>query len=153
MTKRKTTPAPAVPPYQTAGLLRRLGAILYDSLLLLALLFVATALVLPLTGGEAIAPGNPLYTSYLFFVNFFFFAWFWIHGGQTLGMRAWRIRVQQRNGAPITWGQALLRFLVAIASWLLLGAGFLWALFDKERMTWHDRYSQTVLVVVPKDAE
>ncbi|MFA7097254.1 MAG: RDD family protein [Gammaproteobacteria bacterium] len=153
MTKRKTTPAPAAPPYQTAGLLRRLGAILYDSLLLLALLSVATALVLPLTGGEAIAPGNPLYTSYLFFVGFFFFAWFWIHGGQTLGMRAWRIRVQQRNGAPITWGQALLRFLVAIASWLLLGAGFLWALFDKERMTWHDRYSQTVLVVVPKDAE
>lgn len=149
--KNPTTPVrPDEPVCKPAGLLRRLGAILYDSLLLFALLFVATALVLPLTGGQAIAPHNPLYTSYLFLVSFFFFAWFWTHGGQTLGMRAWRIRVQQRNGSPITWTQALLRFMTAIASWLLLGAGFLWALVDREKMAWHDRYSQTVLVVVPK---
>lgn len=139
--------APACKP---VGLLRRLGAILYDSLLLFALFFIATALVLPLTGGQAIAPHNPFYTSYLFLISFFFFAWFWTHGGQTLGMRAWRIRVQQRNGSPITWTQALLRFMTAIASWLLLGAGFLWVLVDREKMAWHDRYSQTVLVVVPK---
>lgn len=149
--KNPATPARFdIPAHRPAGLLRRLGAILYDSLLLFAVLFFATALVLPLTGGQAIAPHNPFYTSYLFFVSFFFFAWFWTHGGQTLGMRAWRIRVQQRNGSPITWTQALLRFMTAIASWLLLGAGFLWALIDKEKMTWHDRYSQTMLVVVPK---
>lgn len=150
MKTAKTSPSTASA-YPPAGLPRRLGAILYDTLLLLALLFIATALVLPLTGGQAVAPGNPLYASYLFLVSFFFFAWFWTHGGQTLGMRAWRIRVQQRNGAPITWTQALLRFMTAIASWLLLGAGFLWALVDKDGMTWHDRYSQSVLVVVPKE--
>lgn len=150
--KSSATPARSdVPAYTPAGLLRRLGAILYDSLLLFAVLFAATALVLPLTGGQSVAPHNPFYTSYLFFVSFFFFAWFWTHGGQTLGMRAWRIRVQQRNGSPITWTQALLRFMTAIASWLLLGAGFLWALIDREKMTWHDRYSETVLVVVPKE--
>ncbi len=133
-----------------AGLLRRLAAILYDGLLLLAVLFIAGALALSFTGGEAVKAGNPLFTTYLFFVSFFFFAWFWTHGGQTLGMRAWRLRVQQRNGDPITLWQALLRFLVAIPSWLLLGLGFLWSLLDKEKMTWHDRYSMTVMVVLPK---
>lgn len=131
-----------------AGLLRRLASIVYDGLLLLGILMVATALVLPLTGGEAIKPGNPFFSSYLFFICFLFYGWFWTHSGQTLGMRAWKIRVQQPNGADITWSQALLRFLVAIISWLALGLGFLWVLIDPEKLTWHDRFSGTELVEV-----
>jgi len=108
---------------QRAGVLRRLAAIVYDALLLLAVLFVASALVLPLTHGKAVGANNPLFTTYLFFVTFFFFAWFWTHGGQTLGMRAWRIRVQLRNGGPIGWWHALLRFLTGLPAWLLLILG------------------------------
>ena len=136
--------SPSLPP---AGLMRRLGAILYDTLLLLALLFIATALLLPLTGGQAISR-NPLYSTYLFFICFMFYGWFWTHGGQTLGMRAWKIRIQQRDGTGISWWQALLRFLVAIVSWLALGLGFLWMLADRDKMTWYDRYSETVLVLL-----
>lgn len=146
------------------SLLRRLAAIMYDSLLLLAVLFIASALLIPLTGGggtpvpgEAPAPiyGNhpihrALFTSYLFAVAFFFFGWFWTHGGQTLGMRAWRVRVQRYDGRGIGWYQALLRYLVAYVSWAAAGLGFLWSLVDKEKMTWHDRYSESILVVVPK---
>lgn len=132
------------------GLLRRLAAIIYDALLLAAVLFIASAVALALTGGEPVKPGNPFMMTYFFGVSFLFFAWFWTHGGQTLGMRAWRIRVQQRDGAPITLWQALLRFLVAFASWAALGLGFLWSLIDQEKMTWHDRYSMTVLVVLPR---
>lgn len=134
-----------------AGLLRRLASIAYDGLLLLAILLVATAVALPFTGGEAIKPGNPFFSTYLFFICFVFYGWFWTHGGQTLGMQAWKLRIQQPNGAAITWGQALLRFLAAIVSWLALGLGFLWVLIDPEKLTWHDRLSGSELVVVKRN--
>lgn len=134
------------------GLLRRLAAILYDGLLLLALLFIASAIHLAISGGEEARTGSDIIRSlFMVLIAFAFFAWFWLHGGQTLGMRAWRIRLQNRGGGPITPWQALLRFLVAILSWLFLGLGFLWSLFDKEKLTWHDRYSMSELVVIPKE--
>ena len=144
------------------SLLRRLGAIVYDALLLFAVLFVATALVLPLTGGEAVSPHHPFFSTYLFFICFFFYAWFWTHGGQTLGMRAWKIRVQRRDGGGITWWQALVRFLLANL-WLLplvyltqiLGLGLnlslgisLGSLLLTLVLRLHDRYSETVLVLI-----
>ena len=147
MQKNQTELTPSLPP---AGLPRRLAAIVYDTLLLIAVLFIATALVLTSTGGEAVHAGNPFFSTYLFMLSFFFFGWFWTHGGQTLGMRAWKIRVQQRNGTGISWGQAMLRFLAAIVSWLSLGLGFLWMLVDREKMTWHDRYSETVVVLIKR---
>lgn len=136
-------------PLPRAGLLRRLAAIFYDTLLLFSVLFFATFLVLPFTRGEAVSPHHPLYTTYLFLIAFFYFAWPWVRSGQTLGMRAWRIRVQQYDGSGLTWRHALLRFLAAIASWAVLGLGFLWSLIDKDGMTWHDRFSETCLVVLP----
>lgn len=133
------------------GLARRLAAILYDSLLLLALLFIASALHLAISGnGEASSKPDIIRTLIMVLLSFAFFAWFWLHGGQTLGMRAWRIRLQNRGGGPITLWQAMLRYLVAIASWLLFGLGFLWSLIDKEKLTWHDRFSMSELVVIPK---
>lgn len=134
----------------TAHLLRRLGAVLYDSLVLLALWFLATAILLPFTHGEAIHSGNPLYQTYLFLISFAFFAGFWTRGGQSIGMRAWRLKVVGRDGKPVTLWNALLRFLVAIASWAPCGLGFLWSLFEPNRRTWHDLYSETDLVVLPK---
>jgi len=133
------------------GLLRRLAAILYDSLLLLAILFIASAIWLIPTGGEAPKGQNPLLTIFLLLVSFGFFAWFWSHGGQTLGMRAWRIRLQNRNPGPVSLWQLMLRFIISIISWLAFGLGFLWSLIDKEKLTWHDRYSMTELVVLPKE--
>lgn len=138
-------------PLPHCGLLRRLAAILYDTLLLAAVLFIAGLLILPLVGNGAIRPGHPLITSYYFVISFVFFAWFWTHGGQTLGMRVWRIRIVSRTGAPITLWQCLLRFLAAFVSWGALGLGFLWSLVDKEKLTWHDRFSMTELVVIPKE--
>ncbi len=140
-------------PLPHCGLLRRLAAILYDSLLLVALLFITSAIHLAISGaGEDASTAPDLIRSIFVVLSAFgFFAWFWLHGGQTLGMRAWRIRLQSRGGGPITPWQALLRFLVAIVSWLAFGLGFLWSLFDKEKLTWHDRYSMSELVVIPKE--
>jgi uncharacterized RDD family membrane protein YckC len=135
------------------SLLRRLAAIFYDSLLLIAVWFVLTAFALPLTAGEAVPAGNLLYRFYLLLTALIFFGGFWTHGGQTLGMRAWRLKVQQPNGQPITRGQALRRFIFALLSWLPLGAGFWWILIDKRGQAWHDRLSATELIVVPKKAK
>ena len=132
------------------GLLRRFAAILYDAMLLFGVLALAAMVPLLFTGGEALKGNNPIYTTYMFIVTFTFYAWFWTHGGQTLGMRVWRIRVQSIDGKPISLWQALLRFIIAMASWAVLGLGFFWSLVDKDKMTWHDRYSMTVLVIVPK---
>jgi uncharacterized RDD family membrane protein YckC len=130
-------------------LTRRLAVVFYDTLLLLAVLFMAGALASAIVGNADVG-SHPLYRTWLFMVSFFYFAWPWVNGGQTLGMRTWRVRVQRYDGGPITWWQALLRFMVAMASWAVLGAGFLWSLFDKQQRTWHDIYSESVLVVLPK---
>lgn len=132
------------------GLLRRLAAILYDTMLLAAVLLLASLLATPLLGDQPSPVGLLLFRLYLLLILFAFFAWFWSHGGQTLGMRAWRIRLRNRNPGPVSLWQLMLRFIVAIASWGALGLGFLWSLFDRERLTWHDRYSMTELVVTPK---
>ena len=133
------------------SLWRRLAAILYDSFLLLAVLFIATALLLPLTGGVAIESGNPFYIAYLLIICYFFFAWFWCHGGQTLGMRAWKIKLQAHSGESVSWLRATLRFLIALLSWAALGLGFIWQLFDRQGWTWHDRWSNTMLIRIKKD--
>ena len=126
-------------------LVRRLGAMLYDALLLVALWFLAVAVWLPFTGGEAI-PYPGLLRVWLLAVSFGFFGWFWTHGGQTLGLRAWRLRVERADGAPLTWRDALLRFGLMIPSVGLAGLGFLWGFIDRAHATVHDRWSKTRVV-------
>ena len=134
------------------GFLRRLAAQIYDLFLLIALLFIATALLLPFTAGEAISAQQTLiYRIYLAVISFFFYGWFWTHGGQTLGMRAWKIKVLTLDQKNINWTQSLLRFLTAIVSWGFFGLGFLWVLFDKNRRSWHDHLSKTALFFDPQE--
>ncbi len=88
----------------------------------------------------------------MLFSLFAFFAKFWTHNGQTLGMQVWgRAHPESRRlgGQPVA---GLLRFVVAIGSWLCFGLGFLWMLWDKDKRTWHDRYSESIVVQLPKSA-
>lgn len=133
------------------GLGRRLAAICYDLLLVLGILLVAAA---PL---PAIPEATRqlwwcmlLIRIYLLGVIFLFFGWFWVHGGQTLGMRAWRLRVVRHCGGELTWRHAGRRFLAAALSWLSGGIGFLWCLVDRRKFTWHDHLSGTRLVLLAK---
>ena len=121
----------------------------YDALLLFSVLLFATAAALLVTKGS-LDYHNPFFRTYLFLVCFLFYAWFWMHGGQTLGMRAWHLRVQRFDGSPITLWQVLLRFLAAIPAWALLGLGYLWILVDKDKLALHDRFSESVIVRLPK---
>jgi len=142
---------PGKEPLSKPGFLRRLVIIFYDLLLLIALLFVATALLLPLNAGQAFTAQQFFFPLYLLSVSFFFYAWFWTHGGQTLGLRAWKSQVLTLDMKPISWKQALLRFIAAILSWGFCGLGFLWILIDKNQLSWHDRLSQTALFFVAHD--
>ncbi|MEX2524607.1 MAG: RDD family protein [Gammaproteobacteria bacterium] len=127
---------------------RHAAAVLYDGILLFAVLFLATAMLLPFHDGEAIESGNILFFLYLLLCSYLYFAWQWVHGGQTLGMRAWHLKVIAVGDSPLTWHTASLRFVSSLLSWLLLGAGFLWRLFDRDGRTLHDRLSGTCLVSV-----
>lgn len=129
-----------------SGLFRRLAALLYDAVLLAGLLFAATLAILPWHGGIAFRPHDPVFSAYLLGITFVFFGWSWTHGGQTLGMRAWRIRVVTAEGGPITWNRAVLRFVSALVSLSLLGLGYLWILFDSRKRGWHDLASGTWVV-------
>ncbi len=128
------------------GLLRRLGAILYDSLLLLGLLMLATALLMPLTGG-AIEISNIAYRLYLLAVVTGYFAGFWLASGQTLGMRTWKIRLIRSDGQRLTQGDVIRRLFFSLVSWAPLGLGFWWMLRSDQRLAWHDRWSGTELVM------
>ena len=136
---------------KNATLLRRLGAIAYDVLLLLALLFLVTIPFIAQRGGEPVeAGGSLLYQVCLAGVIFGFFTGFWSYSGRTLGMQSWGLRVETPDGQIPTFRVATVRFFAAILSWLALGLGFFWQLWDKEQLTWHDRLSGTRLVHYPK---
>ena len=127
---------------------RRLAAIVYDALVVTAVLFFAAVPVVLLHGG-AVEESIP-FRVYLVAVAFAFFGGFWTHGGQTIGMRAWRVWLVRDDGGPVRWRDAALRYVLAVGSWLPVAAGFLWALIDRDSRAWHDRFSGTHLVHVPR---
>jgi uncharacterized RDD family membrane protein YckC len=137
-----------------AHLPRRLGAMLYDALLVLALDMLVTALLLPLTR-QAILPATVgayelAYQLLLIGVAVAFFGFFWTRRGQTLGMAAWRLKLLRDDGDLPTWRDTLVRLLAAVLSWLPCGLGYLWVLCDRESLAWHDRLSRTRVVLLPK---
>ncbi len=154
---------------------KRLLASLYDSFLILAVVFIATALTLPVTRGEVGAEYRIYMTLYLLAVIYGFYGWFWTHGGQTLGMRVWKQKVVQHDGNPVSWQQAFYRYITALPAWclFLVGAviwmlpgkihlspilnaipgwfytfaGFLWVYYDNTSNNWRDKLSGTVVIV------
>ncbi|QOR40155.1 RDD family protein [Billgrantia diversa] len=142
-----------------AGLGRRLGAMLYDALLVLAIwiliavLHVAFVRLVLGLDAELVGQGAPQRLTLqlaLLVGAFVFFAFSWMRGGMTLGMQAWRLRVQTRSGHSITLHQSLVRYLVAWLSLAAFGLGYFWVLFDSERRSWPDIASGTRIVVIPK---
>lgn len=134
-----------------AGPLVRLAAFLYDSLLMLALWFVVGGIMVAVNGGESLAPNNPFMPSFMFVIWIWFNLHFWRRGGQTLGMRSWRLRLLSTTGQPLSYIQCLLRLVMAVPAFAIFYLGYLWILIDKDRLSWHDRYSETRVVREKKD--
>lgn len=157
----------------SAGPARRLGAALYDTLLVVAIWMLAYLPVVMLRGGELADSRDPLHLAFRAALAFAFFAWAWTRSGQTLGMQAWRLKVTRRDGAALTLADSARRFAVAliylapyavavalgaVEHWdrrlvytLLLGPfllGILWSKWDRDGLAPHDRLSATQVVRV-----
>ena len=127
------------------SLFRMLAVMFYDFLILLSILFLAALIAVIINSGEAISQGNLFFIAYLFAISLLFYGWFWTHGGQTVGMRAWKVYLLSENQAIISWRQATIRFIAAVLSWIPLGLGFWWQYFGNNRKSWRDRLSATYL--------
>jgi len=129
-----------------ASLARRALALVYEALLLSALFLVAALpYVLATHAADAIV-ARPLFQVYLIAIAAAYYVWQWRRGGQTLPMKTWRMRIVTRAGTPLGLRHALTRFLFAAAGCALAGAGFLWAMVDRDGQFLHDRLAGTKIV-------
>tara|TARA_A100001015_G_scaffold152113_1_gene168628 strand:+ start:376 stop:810 length:435 start_codon:yes stop_codon:yes gene_type:complete len=135
--------------YQSAGLFRRLAAILYDSLLIIAMWLITTLLLVAFINDGAALQG-PLFQFGLYFEACLFYSYFWRLRGQTLGMQVWKIKLVSPSLQTLSWQECFARLFFALVSVSMLGLGFIWMLFDPERLTWHDRASGTRVVLLRK---
>jgi uncharacterized RDD family membrane protein YckC len=139
-------PAPddGAPP---ATLARRALALIYEALLLTAVVFIGSLPFVMFVNVADHGIARLLFQVYLVALTGVYFTWQWRRGGQTLAMKTWHMRLVTRAGAPLAWEHALKRFAFALPGTLLLGAGFLWALVDREGLFLHDRLAGTRIVM------
>ena len=128
---------------------RRLAALFYD-LLLLAAIFICFGFgVLAVRLGAAVPPGTWWLPLSLLAIALTYFCGFWVHGGQTVGMRAWRIRVVREGARALAWPRAAARFGLGLVAALPAGLGLWWSVFDRDKRGWHDRATGTRVVRAP----
>lgn len=135
----------------SAGFGRRAAALLYDSVLLAALLVVFTSGAVFLNHRVAIEPKTAgawfyLYRAGLGCVVAGYYLINWTRSGQTLGMRAWHLRAVTESGRPMGWKAAALRFVWGVLAWAPAALGVLWLYADREHLALHDRLSKTRVV-------
>ena len=133
-------------PARAPSIARRLASALYDLLLLVALVFIATWPFIALFGDSTQGWRRHVLQIWIVFVAGAYFVRFWTQGGQTLPMKTWNIRVIALDGRPPSVARAIHRYLIAVLGVAALGFGFLWALFDRDRQFLHDRLAGTALV-------
>ncbi len=134
---------------QPAGFLKRILAIIYDSLLIAAIVLVLSLLLVFINGGY------PESGSFLSFIQFFilvvtgpiFYSYFWIvNKGQTTGMQAWKIKLVTMDETELNIKKTMLRCLISTISFAFIGLGYLWILYDKENLSWSDILTKTKVI-------
>lgn len=124
---------------------RRLACMVYEGMLLFGVLFMAAYLFDTLTQSRHALYLRHARQAWLFAVLGFYFAWFWRHGGQTLAMKTWHIRLVHEDGGQVGWAQAFLRYVLALLfTWT--GISFVYSFFDKNGQFPQDRLCKTLLV-------
>ncbi len=126
------------------SLLRRLGAIFYDSLLVFSLIFFI-GMVVNASFGEV---GHAFFYLITLPSIYLYFSLSWVKGRQTIGMKAWKFQVIQHNQENITHQQAFIRFSLGFVSFMLFGLGFIYQLFNQHQLCWHDKLSKTLLIKI-----
>lgn len=135
----------------SAGFGRRLAALMYDALLMVALLVIFTTAAVMMFARTAITPQTSgawayLYRACLLLILSGYYLLNWTRSGQTLGMRAWRLRAVTEAGQRMGWRSAALRLPLSLLAWAPLGLGVLWLYLDSEHAALQDRLSRTRIV-------
>ena len=140
--------------------MRRLAALLYDGFLVAAIWMVLGFILQLIVGTESnqlidgIVQTDPILDALLFIImiasSSSFYIWFWIRSGQTLGMIAWRIKVESLNGGLIDFKQGMIRYIAAWPAFFLFGLGYLSIYLDSNRDAAHDKMSCSKVVLLPK---
>ncbi len=126
---------------------RRIASMLYDSVLIVALLIVMSLPLISFNIQENIILKTTVQI-YSYLIIQYFFVWFWVNSSGTLGMKSWKIKIVDINGNKITYRKAILRFNIAIISILIFGIGFILSIFRKDRKCLHDIISKTILIKI-----
>jgi uncharacterized RDD family membrane protein YckC len=135
----------------SAGFGRRFAALLYDSVLLAALLVALTSGAVFLNHRTAVEPASAgawtyVYRAALLATIAGYYLVNWTRSGQTLGMRAWHLRAVTDTGKPLGFKAAALRFVLGVLAWAPAALGVLWLYADPEHLALHDRLSKTRVV-------
>ncbi|MDF1762343.1 MAG: RDD family protein [Oleibacter sp.] len=142
--------------YPTASLMRRLLALAYDSLIIIAIYILIGGILVTLISkalGYAELPrlSPAMAASLMYSFIFLYYMHSWRRGGQTIGMKAWGLYAITEDGSQFRLSHAILRSVAGGFSIVLFGLGFWWMLFDKKQRTWHDMASLTKVVYKPKN--
>ena len=132
-------------PSANASLKRRLACLLYESLVVFSILLIGFLLPQVVPSGFGMVFTPRLLWAHILILLMIYFMWCWLNGGQTLPMKTWKIRLVSKDGGRIRPAQALLRYLAAWPSTVLL-IGIFWALIDREQLFLHDRIAGTRLI-------
>lgn len=147
-------------PRTQARLWRRLAAMMYDGLLLLAINFLVAFLLIRLLTPASAAANKSLFVlsdsvrhmvllPAMLLTTALFYSFFWVRNQQTLGMQTWHIQVESIDGDRLGWLDALRRFFWALLGFCMAGIGYWWQLFDRQNLCLHDRLSRTRVVFQP----
>ncbi|AOI71043.1 RDD family protein [Burkholderia ubonensis] len=164
----RTSPPPATSP----SVRRRLAALLYEGVLLFGIVFFAgLAFALATQQRNGLVHHN-LLAAWIALVVGAYFVWFWTHGGQTLPMKTWRLKIESASGRPLSAGHALARYalgwlwflpplalhpllglsvpvtLALAGAWIAVWAGA--ARLHPDRQFPHDRLARTRVVALPR---
>ncbi|RBP49236.1 RDD family protein [Arenicella xantha] len=153
---------------QSVGLFKRFLVMIYDGLLLFSLVFLSSALLMALykfviapdalfelastqASNRSLTDLGKLIGLIIVIINaitlgLFYYGWFWTHGGQTPGMKAWNLYLIKPNGKFVDWPLAIKRGLFAMVSWGAIGLGFTWILLNRENLAWHDILTDTKII-------
>jgi uncharacterized RDD family membrane protein YckC len=122
----------------------------YECLLLFGVAFFAGLVFHLLVRTEMTALVRHIFQFYLLTIIGVYFVWSWRHGGQTLAMKTWKLRVIDAGGGNVSLPQAVTRYLYACAGIGLCGIGIVYALIDRERLFLHDRLSKTRIIQIAR---
>jgi uncharacterized RDD family membrane protein YckC len=140
----------------SAGFGRRFAALVYDGFLLVAVLMPYTWVVVLIHGGAVTEANGRIWWAYragALAIIAGYYVLNWTRSGQTLGMRAWRLRTLTNSGKPLRVGQAVARFCWGLVAWAPFGLGVLWLYADPEHLALHDRLSRTRVVVLARSRD